>query len=185
MIRISTSRVWGRRVSATGVLVFAGLLSGCIDFGFRLANADTFVDAGVDAPAPPVDAGDGDAAEADAGAPEDGGGDVDAGPSCVEGAVPPSDIGPQIQFTTLNVDRPIVMITAGDTLTWTNTDSMRHTVTNGAPGAITPAARGGFTSGDVASGSRWAYRFCNPRTVIWFCETHPAQMNGYRIVIGG
>ena len=172
-----TSR--SRWLSLASLLALAPCLPGCIDFGYRVATADSFRDAGVDAP---TDAGD--AGEIDTGPAIDGG-DLDAPPACVEGAVAPSDMGPQVHFITLNVDQPVLTINAGDVVTWTNTDSMRHTATAGAPGAIVPADRGGFVSGDIAPGGRWAFRFCNPRTVIWFCETHAAQMNGYRIVIGG
>lgn len=178
-------------VGAT-VCVFGIVPLGCVDFGYRVDDADSFADAATDAP-PPSDAAPLDAAPADSGGVLDAAdvdaaesdAEVDAAPACVEGPTAPSDTGPQLQFIpTLNVDQPMFTISAGDVVTWTNTDSMRHTATAGAPGAIVPMDRGGFISGDIATGARWAYRFCDPRTLVWFCETHPAQMNGYRIVIG-
>lgn len=128
----------------------------CIDYGVRL-------------PAPSSDA-----------PPVDSGGD---GGSCVEGPTEPSTTGPQLAFSTLAIDQPNLTITAGDVVTWTNNDSMVHTVTAGAPGAPLPTAQGGFDSGDVASGVKWAYRFCTPRTVVYFCKTHASQMNNYRVVV--
>lgn len=102
---------------------------------------------------------------------------------CVEGPTDPTTDGPQVRMITLDVDRRILEIAVGDVVTWTNTDTMRHTVTAGAPGALLPAARGGFDSGEFGTGGKWAYRFCNPRTVTYFCMTHPDQMNGYKVIV--
>jgi len=184
---VTIRRLVRRRVPLVGAL--AAVLAGCIDFGDRVEPPSAFEDAGVDAgppdAGPPFDAGPQDAGPPPPdGASADDAGD-DASPPCVEEAVPPSDTGPQLQIVTLNVDRPALTIMPGDVLTWTNADTDRHTATAGAPGAILPAARGGFDSGEIAPSGRWAYRFCNPRTVTWFCQNHAAQMNGYRITIGG
>lgn len=143
-----------RMLTTAAVLVSAG----CIDFGFRVPPPELALDAA------PID-GDGDGASA-----------------CVEGPVTPTTDGPQIAFTTLNVDRPIVNVASGDIVTWTNGDTMTHTVTAGVPGAP-QAPPLGFDSGDLAPGARWAYRFCAARTAIYFCRPHSNQMNGYRIVI--
>lgn len=138
---------------ATLGVVFAA----CIDFGYRVP------------PPEPADA-----------VASDG---SDDGEACVEGPTDPSTTGPQVALVTLNVDRPLLTVTRGDVVTWTNNDSMVHTVTAGAPGAIQPPAQGGFDSGDLSPGARWAYRFCAPRTAIYFCTTHPAQMNNYRVIV--
>ncbi len=140
------------------VLVLGAVLcTACVDFGYRV-------------PPPPVQ---------DATALADV-----AGGDCVEGPTTPSDTGPQIAVITLNVDKAIVNVTAGDVVTWTNTDTMAHTVTAGAPGAPLPVAQGGFDSGDLAPGARWAYRFCTVRTAIYYCKTHANQMNNYRVIVG-
>ena len=146
-------------IRAVFVLASCLLLS-CVDFGYRL-------------PPPP--------AEVDAGASDAAG---DDGAGCVEGATAPATGGSQVALITLNVDRPIVSITAGDVVTWSNNDTMMHTVTAGAPGAPLPVAQGGFDSGTIAPGAKWAYRFCRARTVIYYCRTHEGQMNGYRVVVG-
>ena len=151
----------------------------CFDFGYDLPDPDQFPDPDVDAGA--VDAGHGGGGGGGGDGGDGGGGG--GGPACEEGPTDPSDSGPQIRLITLNVDRPLISITVGDVVTWTNTDTERHTATAGAPGAELPLASGGFESGELGTGAKWAYRFCSPRTVIWFCKTHPEQMNGYRIFV--
>ncbi|MCC7381706.1 MAG: hypothetical protein IT384_07730 [Deltaproteobacteria bacterium] len=144
------------------------LASGCFDFG---VEGDLF-----DVP-PPLDSGGG-PAPADAG--DDDGGTT---PACVEGPTDPAVDGPQLHYLTLSVDQRTLTIDRGQVVTWTNSDSMRHSVVAGAPGAVVPPAQGGFDSGEFGAGAQWAYRFCNPRTVVYFCSTHPSQMNGFRIIV--
>ncbi len=118
--------------------------------------------------------------------PPDGGGGVDAGDGgpCEEGVAAPSSTGPQLAFIpTLAVDNEAITLRVGEVLTVTNVDTMAHTMTAGFPGAILPAESDGFDSGNVASGTQWAYRFCTARDVEWFCTTHPLQMNGYRLTV--
>lgn len=133
----------------------ACLIGGCVDFGYRLP---TIADASSEA-------------------------SPDADASCTEGAVPPSTTGPQLQFATLSVSATTLSIARGDVVTWTNADTMAHTVTAGAPGAELPPSQGGFDSDTIAPGAKWAYRFCTARTVIYFCKTHASQMNNYRVVV--
>lgn len=136
------------------------VLASCIDFGYQVPPPVPAIDAAGD----PVDA-DGDGASA-----------------CVEGPTQPSAAGPQIAFITLAVDAPVKTVRVGDVVTWTNTDTMVHTATAGAPGAPQGPPLG-FDSGDLAPGASWAYRFCSARTAIYFCKTHASQMNGYRVVV--
>jgi plastocyanin len=141
------------------VLLGAGvLLLACVDFGY---NAPLIVP------------------EIPKSSSSDGG---DTG-DCVEEEVLPAESGPQVKFTTLNVDVSQLRITAGDTVTWTNTDTMAHSVTAGAPGAELAAAKGGFQSPDIAPNAKWAFRFCSKRSVFYFCGKHPQQMNGYRVIV--
>lgn len=180
--RTSSGRRATRRV---GVLALVVLATGCIDFGSVIERPEAFADAsaGDAGPVPAVDAGpENDAShEHDAG-PGDDAGSADGG-GCVEGVAEPSAEGPQVRFVTLNVDSPVLVIDSGDVVTFTNTDTERHTVTAGAPGAVLPPARGGFDSGEIDPSRTWAYRFCDPRTILWFCSTHAEQMNGYRIIV--
>lgn len=139
------------------VIVVLVVIVGCIDFGYPLPP---IVDA---PPAQDVASNDGEA--------------------CTEGVVPASATGPQLTFATLSVSSTTLTIARGDVVTWTNTDTMPHTVTAGAPGAETPLAQGGFDSDAISPGTKWAYRFCSARTVVYFCKTHASQMNNYRVVV--
>jgi len=136
--------------------VAAALTAGCTDFGYA-ARPPPIVDSGGVGPA------------------------LDG---CVEGPSEPTVMGPQIGFLTLSVDTPNLTIGAGDVVTWTNASSQNHTASAGGPGADVPPEMGGFDSGLMAAGgSQWAWQFCIPRTVEWYCKTHPAMMNGYLITI--
>lgn len=143
-------------------------LAACFDGGYDIEPPESYPDF------PP-------GVEADAGsASSDGGPSID----CDEGPVEPMTTGRQIRFLAgLAVDKTNLTIKSGDIVTWTNLDSEKHTATAGAPGAELPLSRGGFESGRMSTGIKWAYRFCRPRTVIWFCATHPKMMNGYRLIV--
>ena len=65
-----------------------------------------------------------------------------------------------------------VTITAGDAITWTNTDPVVHTVTS---------ATGAFDSGDIAQGDSFSFTFTTPGTYDYFCTPHPT-MTGQIVV---
>lgn len=109
-------------------------------------------------------------------------GDFDLG-DCLEGPIAPTTSGHQVTYAAMSIDQPFLIIRIGDTVTWTNSDSVAHTVTAGEPEAELPVQEGGFESGNLRSGDRWAFRFCSPRQIVYFCRTHPAQMRGYRIIV--
>ena len=114
------------------------------------------------------------------------GGSADGGTEnmmCSEGEVSPSASGPQVKFIALNVDTATLKVAPGSIVTWTNADSMPHSVVAGAPGAETPTTKGGFSSPDVPPDGKWAYRFCTKRSLFYFCGKHPSQMSGYRVVV--
>lgn len=101
--------------------------------------------------------------------------DSDAPAGCTEGVQAPSSAGPQLAYASFTVDNPSLTIQAGDTVTWTNNDAVPHTVTEGVPNAPS-----GIDSGDIAaSGGQWAYKFCTPRNLVYYCKPHQATMNGY------
>lgn len=64
-------------------------------------------------------------------------------------------------------------VTRGTTVRWTNIDSITHTVTSGAPGALTNV----FRSNQMAPGATFEFTFPNTGTFQYFCENHP-QMTG-------
>ena len=65
-----------------------------------------------------------------------------------------------------------VTITAGDTVTWTNTDPVVHTATS---------TTGAFDSGDIAQGESFSVTFTTPGTYVYFCTPHPT-MTGQIVV---
>lgn len=104
---------------------------------------------------------------------------------CEEGPAEPDEAALEIRFLTLDVDQRAVTIAPGEVILWTNGSAVTHTASAGAPGADLPVERGGFDSGNLpGGGTQWAYRFCDPRTIVWYCRTHPAMMFGYLITIG-
>ncbi|MBI4491494.1 MAG: cupredoxin domain-containing protein [Chloroflexi bacterium] len=60
----------------------------------------------------------------------------------------------------------------GDTITWTNTDSRKHTAT---------ATDGSFSSGAVNPGAQWSWTATRAGTISYFCEFHP-DMRGTLVV---
>jgi amicyanin len=67
---------------------------------------------------------------------------------------------------------PMLTITAGDTVTWTNEDAVAHTATG---------ATGAFDSGDLVQGASFSFTFMTPGTYAYICTPHP-EMTGQIVV---
>jgi plastocyanin len=67
---------------------------------------------------------------------------------------------------------PMLTITAGDTVTWTNEDPVVHTATS---------TTGAFDSGDLAQGASFSFTFTTPGTYAYVCTPHP-EMTGQIVV---
>ncbi|HYY77835.1 MAG TPA: plastocyanin/azurin family copper-binding protein [Actinomycetes bacterium] len=67
-----------------------------------------------------------------------------------------------------------VQVTAGQKVTWTNTDGFPHTVT---------ADNGSFDSGPVAAGTSYARTFKQAGTFAYHCKIH-SSMHGTVVVTG-
>jgi plastocyanin len=67
-----------------------------------------------------------------------------------------------------------VQVTAGQKVTWTNTDGFPHTVT---------ADNGSFDSGPVAAGTSYARTFKQAGTFAYHCKIH-SRMHGTVVVTG-
>ena len=65
-----------------------------------------------------------------------------------------------------------ITVTAGTTVTWTNTDNMTHTVTS---------TTGVFNSGNLPSGNNFSFKFTTAGTFPYKCTIHPS-MTGTVIV---
>jgi plastocyanin len=81
-------------------------------------------------------------------------------------------------------------ISVNDTVTWTNLDADRHTVTSGQSsgraGGVTGTpgiSFGIFDSGLFGMGESWSYKFVRPGTFQYFCTIHP-WMYGVIVVEG-
>jgi plastocyanin len=70
-------------------------------------------------------------------------------------------------------DPGTLTIKEGTTVTWTNTDSVVHTVTSDT---------GVFDSGDMAQGATFSYTFTTAGTYVYHCLPHHAKMMGTIIV---
>jgi plastocyanin len=75
---------------------------------------------------------------------------------------------------------PTITVAAGDTVTWTVTQSIgaQHSVTSGKPGGADVGKV--FDSGFVLqnNGDSYKFTFDTPGTYDYFCQVHPTQMTG-------
>jgi plastocyanin len=78
----------------------------------------------------------------------------------------PAAAGTAVGISNFTFDPVDVTIKAGDTVTWTNNDSVAHTVTGT-----------GFDSGSIAAGATYSHKFDTAGTVDYVCSVHP-QMTG-------
>ena len=70
-----------------------------------------------------------------------------------------------------------IEVPVGTTVTWTNGDSTRHTVTSGAD----DSADGTFDSGDIEAGETFSHTFDEAGEFAYFCDIHPT-MTGVVVV---
>lgn len=68
-------------------------------------------------------------------------------------------------------------ITVGDTVTWTNSDTVPHTVTSDDGGPL--------DSGIIDGGGSWSYTFTEPGTYSFYCEVHPSMQGTVTVVPAG
>ncbi len=68
-----------------------------------------------------------------------------------------------------------VTISKGQTVTWTNMDSVSHTITS---------TTGDFDSGLISSGKTFSHTFNTAGTFEYSCTIHPSMQHGKVIVTG-
>lgn len=64
-----------------------------------------------------------------------------------------------------------LIVSRGDTVTWTNKDSLRHTVVSGIPTGDVAGTI--FDSKIIQSGQTFKFTFTNTGTYDYFCVLHP------------
>jgi plastocyanin len=81
----------------------------------------------------------------------------------------------QISGYAFNPDN--VTVHVGDTITWTNQDSVAHTVTsaNGGP----------LNSGPLNQGQSYSYQFTSPGTYSYYCAFHPNMLGTVTVLAAG
>ncbi len=86
---------------------------------------------------------------------------------------------PQVTISNFAFGPAEIRVKAGTTVTWTNKDSVAHTVTAGTPGqAVKPL----FDSGLLDPGQKFEYRFAKPGEYLYYCGPH-TFMTGKIIVV--
>lgn len=90
------------------------------------------------------------------------------------------DSADQSCVTAKNCYNPdVVTVTPGTTVTWTNADSVSHTVTSGNPSDNQTGTV--FDSSLVKPSATYSFAFKDPGTYNYFCQVHP-WMTGQIIV---
>jgi plastocyanin len=64
-----------------------------------------------------------------------------------------------------------IEVPVGTTVTWTNDDSTRHTVTSGAD----DTDDGVFDSGNLEAGETFSFTFDEAGEFAYFCDIHPTM----------
>lgn len=88
----------------------------------------------------------------------------------------------QVDLKLIAYQPKTLKVSAGTTVTWVQMDPGVHTVTSGtvAQGAagVTEEPEQKFASGELATGKTFAHTFSEAGTYRYFCEIHPATMQG-------
>jgi len=74
--------------------------------------------------------------------------------------------GAQVVMKNLAFETATVTIKTGESVTWTNEESVNHTVV---------ADNGEFKSGDLANGATFSFKFEKAGTYAYHCSVHPSM----------
>jgi amicyanin len=97
-------------------------------------------------------------------------------PAAPASAAQPADAteSASVSISQMRFATPTVTIKAGGTVTWTNAESMPHTVT---------ASNGSFDSPQLGAGDTFSHTFAEPGTYEYYCKLHP-MMRATVVVVG-
>jgi len=87
-------------------------------------------------------------------------------PASMAPAGSPAAAGEQVTIADLKFGPDTLTVSAGATVTWTNSDTTQHTVT---------ADDGSFDSGTLAQGQTFSHTFDTPGTYTYHCTIHPTM----------
>lgn len=94
---------------------------------------------------------------------------------CSSGSTPaPKSGSASVTIQNFAYHPQVLTVTAGTTVTWTNQDTVQHTVT-------ADAGSGGFSSALLSQGQTFRHTFTRPGTYQYYCEVH-TSMRGTIIV---
>jgi plastocyanin len=105
------------------------------------------------------------------------------GSGCPSSALPPPQAGvTDVTIRNLAFSPKAVTIKKGESVRWTNRDSVVHTATSGNPGDAD--AGSAFNTADIAPGtSSAAIQFNDTGDFVYFCQHHPTIMFGAKITV--
>lgn len=86
--------------------------------------------------------------------------------------------GATVEVSEFRFEPDPVSIAAGETVTWSNVGSSRHTVTAASDAAVDPL----FKSPPVQPDDTFVQVFNEPGTYNYFCSIHPDRMSGQIVV---
>jgi plastocyanin len=81
-------------------------------------------------------------------------------------AAPPAAAGSTVSIASFSFQPAALTVAVGTTVTWTNNDSARHTVT---------ADDGSFKSGTLGKGGTFSQTFATPGTFAYHCAFHSSM----------
>lgn len=90
-----------------------------------------------------------------------------------QGGETPAAAGTTVEIKNFAFNPVTIIISKGQTVTWTNMDSAPHTVTS---------TSGIFDSGSIGNGQTFSYTFNTAGTFEYSCIVHPSMQHGKVIV---
>lgn len=87
-------------------------------------------------------------------------------PTTIGASAPAAASSYSVQITNYAYSPASINVNEGDTITWTNQDTVPHTVT-------TSSGPQTLSSPDLSKGQSWSFTFTQPGTYSYYCAVHP------------
>lgn len=88
----------------------------------------------------------------------------------------------QVFMRAIAFDPPVITITAGESVTWTNKDLIiPHTATSGNPGDVDLGSV--FRSARLGTNESFTHLFETAGEFIYYCEVHPVNMRDAKVIV--